>query len=75
MHDITTSLIDAVCSFGRDLCLVVAGAIVGFALTEGVKSSSFTADLWLGILTVFISVLFGFARSYSLGTRACPPTS
>ena len=59
------SAIQAIGSLGRDLCLVAGGAVMGFALTEGVRSNTFRNDLNLGIITVLASVGFGFFVNYT----------
>ena len=61
------TVVDVLSVFGRDFCLVVAGAIIGFALAEGVSSSTFKGDLNVAYTFLGMALVFYLIRRFTFG--------
>ena len=46
----------------RDICLVIAGAIIGFAIAEGPKSPTFKGDFYSVWPFLIFAFVFGVIR-------------
>jgi len=61
------AVLESTSAFARDFCLVVAGAIIGFALAEGVNSSTFKGDLNVAYAIAGMALVLYLTRRFTFG--------